>query len=346
MNTSFDISLIIPTCPHRREKLRALLAGIASSDATRDRFEVVIVVDDMDDGPLETARSMLDGINSRGFTQQQQGPARARNHAIREARGRWLLFFDDDALVDQRTISGHLDCIEHSDERPLAYLGRVDWPENRLTSPWSVLLARSSMLFFWDQMGAEQTYGFRHFWTSNLCVRRDWVLEVGGFNESFPSALHEDIELGYRLAQKFGLEVKPMLNIQSWHDHPISPREYFQREHLCGSTAAASRSINQAFHDAIWSWVEDPAGLANMLEQVLAKQAREVLELFERWAEPSSYEPSADEMQAAYLAHVPLKRLCFCRGYAGLPFDDWWDELSATTATTLNACPVAPASFR
>ena len=42
MNTCYDISLIIPTCPHRTEKLCALLEGIASSVAARDRFEVVI----------------------------------------------------------------------------------------------------------------------------------------------------------------------------------------------------------------------------------------------------------------------------------------------------------------
>lgn len=333
MSAAFDITVVIPTCPHRIGKLQSLLSGLASTREDLDRFEVVIVVDDLDAAPLDAAERELDGIAYRGFTQRQQGPARARNRAIEESRGRWLLFFDDDALVDCDTVAGHLRCIDANNQSPLAYLGRVDWPDCRLNSPWSLLLARSSMLFFWDKMSEDQTYGFRHFWTSNLSVRTEWVRQVGGFNESFPIALHEDIELGWRLQQRFALRVQPVLNIRSWHDHPLTPRDYFRREYDCGVTAAGSRSINPAFHDAIWSWADEAAGMARTLQRLFAKSFGDLLELIARWAVPSSYEPTADAIQSAYLAHLPLKRLCFCRGYGGLGFDRWWDELSAAESS-------------
>ena len=50
--------------------------------------------------------------------------------------------------------------------------------------------------------------------------------------------------------------------------------------------------------------------------------------LLESWAEPSARRPSADERQAAYLAHLPLKRMFFLQGYLDQPFDQLWCHVS------------------
>ncbi len=204
MDGEFDLSVIIPTCPERREKLQALLEGIGKSACDHERFEVVLVVDGEDDGSLSLADELLGDIGFLGLTQPQGGPAKARNLAIGKARGRWLLFFDDDVRVDEETIGRHLQQIRWHPEAEVAHLGRSVWPPEMLNSPWQHLLANTSMIFFWDNIEADRLYGFRYFWSSNLSVRADFVREVGGFCERFPYAMHEDIELGWRCRGGFG----------------------------------------------------------------------------------------------------------------------------------------------
>ncbi len=233
-----ELSVIVPT-RDRSTKLRTLLSGIASTASDHDAFEVIVVVDGPDAAPLEAASVLPDDIHFVGLTKDHAGPAAARNLAIEHAQGDWLLFYDDDARVDEQTIAGHLQWIHKSPASAEARLGRVDWPDELIDSPWRVLLAESSMLFFWEHMTSGQTYGFRHFWTTNLSVRRDQVRRVGGFNERFPSAIHEDIELGWRLNREFGLQVRVDTSIRCLHDHALTPRDYFLREHKSGASASA-----------------------------------------------------------------------------------------------------------
>jgi GT2 family glycosyltransferase len=321
-----ELSVIIPTCG-RREKLDTLISGIASTASDHEAFEVVVVVDGPDDRPLAAGARLPTGIRFTGLTGPHGGAAATRNHALRHARGRWVAFYDDDARVEPQTIPGHLAAIRRDPQARRAHLGRVDWPPELIDSPWRRLLAETSMLFFWDRMADGGAYGFRHFWTTNLSVRRDIVQAVGGFREEFPGALHEDIELGWRLERAYGLEVRVNTSIRCLHDHALDPRDYLLREHRSGSSARAAREINPEFHAAVWSWVGDPARALASLRRMLLPAVRRTLALLESWSIPSDRRPSRDELDATYLAHLPLKRMAFLHGYLDRPFDALWDEL-------------------
>jgi GT2 family glycosyltransferase len=321
-----ELSLIIPTCPNRTAKLRTLLDGIAATKSDHDRFEVIVAVDDLDDTPLDVLSALPSSIARTGLTQSHTGPAGARNHAIRHARGGWVLFFDDDAIVDAGTIPGHLQRIRHDPAARTAFLGRVDWPAEQIRSPWGQLLAGTSMIFFARRMQPGGAYPFRHFCTSNLSVRRDWVREVGGFDDGFPYALHEDIELGWRLERALGMQVRYEPEIRSWHDHEILPRAYFQREHQAGHVARLAKQLNRAFHDEVWGWLVDPVQTLDTLSGLFGRTGRQLYAMLERWSEPSDERVSPDSLEAVYLAHLPLKRMAFCAGYADRPFNEFWES--------------------
>ena len=326
MSSRYDISVVIPTCPHRKAKFQTLLEGIASTATDRDAFEVIVVVDDLDDEPLRAASMLSPEIHFQGFTQPSSGQSCARNRAIEHARGDWLLFFNDDARVNADTIPRHVKRIRENPRADVAHLGRTNCVETLLDSPWQRLLAETPMLFFWDQVREGGTYGFRYFWTNNLSVPTHRVREVGGFNESFVTWGHEDIELGWRLQQRFGLEIHPLLTSDSWHDHALTPRDYFHREHGSGQAARVARTANPEFHDAVWGWVGDAGQVAELLNRLFALSGRQVRQLLEAWAVPSDDRRSRSEMHAAYLAHLPLKRMAFCQGYLERPFEEWWDQ--------------------
>jgi len=284
MDGEFDLSVIIPTCPERREKLQALLEGIGKSACDHERFEVVLVVDGEDDGSLSLADELLGDIGFLGLTQPQGGPAKARNLAIGKARGRWLLFFDDDVRVDEETIGRHLQQIRWHPEAEVAHLGRSVWPPEMLNSPWQHLLANTSMIFFWDNIEADRLYGFRYF----------------------------------------GLKVNPLPEVISWHDHELSPRDYFFREYRGGRVARIARDLTPEFYNEVWGWMDDLEGAGAVLNRIFKRPAREIRQRLEEWAISLDYCPTEAEMRAMYLAHLPLKRMAFCQGYAGRAFEEIW----------------------
>jgi len=183
------------------------------------------------------------------------------------------------------------------------------------------------MVFFRDQMNAGEQYNFRHFWTSNLSVRTDRVKEAGGFDERFPFAMHEDIELGWRLQRAFGTQVFSAPQIPSWHDHMLTPRDYFFREHRSGQVARLASSINPEFHDQVWSWLGDPGSTLQSLQRLFIPSMGGVKKLLEEWATETDRQLAPGEIKAAYLGQLPLKRLAFYQGYLDLPFNEMWDAL-------------------
>lgn len=341
VSQSCELSVVIPTRPPRIAKLRTLLAGVAATLADRGAFEVLIVVDEDDDAPLGAAAEVLPAdIRWRGFTQPHRGLAPAKNRVVHEARGDWLLILDDDLIIDEHTIPGHLTAIRRDPSAPRAFVGPVDWPPEQMVSPWHHLLARSPMIFFWNSMRAGQTYNFRHFIGGHTSVPAPLVREAGGFDERFGGLMHEDIELGWRLEKRFGLRVEPLTTIRAWHDHPLTPRDYFAREHRAGVSAAAARQINRPFYDEVWGRIGPPEPALEVLRSLFWLAARQALELLERWSEPSPRCPGEEEIRAAYLAHLPLKRMMFCQGLLGRPFEDLW------TALTLEVPPTASPGAR
>lgn len=341
MNAAPELSVVIPTCPPRREKLAALLRGVAASEVDRRRFEVILVVDDEDPAPLELARAALPaGVHLVGLTQEKSRCAPPRNVGIAQARGAWLLMLDDDMRIDAHTVAAHLAAIERDPRAARAYLGRIDLPPERLDSPWTALQSQTPMTFFWNTIRPGRTYGFRYFWTCHVSVRTDLVRSVGGFNEALGRVIHEDIELGWRMQRQCGLEIEPLPEAAGWHDHPLTPYEYLHREHRSGTSAAAAKPLNPEFHDAVWSSLGDPAETLGVLQRLFMLSARQTLAQFERWAAEPLRRPAPEELHSVYLAHLPLKRMTFCQGYLGRSFDDWWAELSDRTDATTPAPPM------
>lgn len=102
-----DLSIIIPT--HARAPLlHAVLERLRQQQLAADRFEVIVV----DDGtPDDTVPQVISGLAwpaVRLLRQARGGAGRARNTAIAVARGRILLFLDDDAFVGPHFAARHL----------------------------------------------------------------------------------------------------------------------------------------------------------------------------------------------------------------------------------------------
>src|ERR1041384_5249526 len=88
-------SVIIPTFKHEEYVLGTLESVFAQT--MRD-YEVIVVNDGSPDGTSERLRPLVEGGRIRYFEQANAGQAPARNRGLKEARGEFVAFLDDDDL--------------------------------------------------------------------------------------------------------------------------------------------------------------------------------------------------------------------------------------------------------
>jgi glycosyltransferase involved in cell wall biosynthesis len=101
--SSPDISIVVCTF-NRADMLRGALASLFNL-ATDGAFTYEIVVIDnasTDATPAAIAAAAAESpAPLRGVFEPQKGVVAARNRGIREARGKWIAFFDDDQIADE-----------------------------------------------------------------------------------------------------------------------------------------------------------------------------------------------------------------------------------------------------
>ncbi|HEX2785758.1 MAG TPA: glycosyltransferase, partial [Ilumatobacteraceae bacterium] len=129
--------------------------------------------------------------------QDNAGPGAARNHGAQLARGRLVLFIDDDIVATPTLVEQHLRA--HGDSTFSVVIGPMSNAPGFKYSPWVA----------WEQAKLYKQYramhdgvyaaSFRQFYTGNASLPRELFFRAGGFDTTFRRA--EDIELSYRLDQ-------------------------------------------------------------------------------------------------------------------------------------------------
>lgn len=192
-----EFSVIIPTC-HRNESLALCLERLAPGTQTLpfEQYEVIVT----DDGHETTAEEMIrQRFPWAQWTQgPRRGPAANRNHGACLARGKWLAFTDDDCLPDTGWLAA---LTEAAESGVLAVEGAVQ----PLGNP-QVDMAECPV---------NTTGGL--FWSANVAIRKDLFGAIGGFDERFRIAAHEDEDLYLRIRQHASVQFQPRAVVY----HPV-----------------------------------------------------------------------------------------------------------------------------
>lgn len=189
-----EISVVVPTY-NRLETLEYVLPTLLAQDLAPSEFEVLVCDSNSTDGTAAfLARTQTEHANVRYLPSAYSGRAAARNAGIRAAGGEVVLFNDSDIFASPDLLAQHLR--HHRAQRNVAVVGlevqvkdfddyayKRDHPEARgfLHKP------------------TRKRLPWLYFLTGNASVRREDLLRVGCFDESFTGYGHEDLELGYRL---------------------------------------------------------------------------------------------------------------------------------------------------
>jgi GT2 family glycosyltransferase len=188
------VSVVIPTrnrCALLSEALRALSLQVFPGG----NFEVLVVNDGGSDPTEAVVNEQAKSFPAplRVLTLEPAGPARARNAGIRAARGRIVAFTDDDCLPEPDWLSKVCEGYEQDDR--LSGIGGQTLPFD----PHNLFSRFQDLLLHQPHQDAG---GISFLLTSNASFRRDRLLEVGGFDEIFPFAGGEDVDLCHRLRAK------------------------------------------------------------------------------------------------------------------------------------------------
>lgn len=181
------ISVVIPT-RRRPRQLRACLESLRAVDYPVANFEV-IVVDDGGGLPAALIEAVRPWLDIRLLSQDHHGPATARNRGIAAARGDIVAFTDDDCTVDR----GWLRALDEAIARhPDAIVGGAT--NSSIDSSIFAVASQDLVDFLYEYYAAVPT-SLRFFATNNVACRREAILSLGGFDESFPRAAAEDRDL-------------------------------------------------------------------------------------------------------------------------------------------------------
>lgn len=179
-----DISLGI--CSRNRQAtLKEVLLSLCDQSLGCDRFEVVLVDDGSTDETAAMVRQVRSHINYSlvYLWQPHSALAAARNTGIRAARGRVMLYIDDDVLAHPELLAEHWKIHERYDRCVCnGWVNHIEQP------------VRPNHPRF---TAADISTSF--FWTSNVSVKLAHLKEAGMFDEDFKEYGWEDQELGLRL---------------------------------------------------------------------------------------------------------------------------------------------------
>ncbi len=210
------ISVVVPAY-NAAKTICNCVRALTRQSVPRGTYEVIVV----DDGSTDETASMAEAAGARVVRQSNQGPAAARNRGVAAACGDLILFTDADCepatdwiermsapFADPR-IMGVKGAYRSLQREPMARLAQAEFEDKYAR------LRRHETIDFID--------------TYSAAYRRSVFLQAGGFDETFPLASVEDVELSFRLAEQ-GVRLVFAPEAQVYHAHVTSLVHYMRRK--------------------------------------------------------------------------------------------------------------------
>ncbi len=191
-----SVAVIIPT-RNRHELLRRCLSRLVPDVCAHPDCSIVV----SDDGDSSITREVLEG--DMAIVQVVHGPHRGpsanRNCGAAHATAELLIFLDDDCIPDRNLIAIYRDAAMRNPGIGV-FEGRIS--------------ATGEAGSFADAIPANETGGY--LWSCNFAIRRELFEKINGFDERYPFAAMEDVDLHLRV--KKHSEVLFLPSARVWHE--------------------------------------------------------------------------------------------------------------------------------
>lgn len=198
-----DISVIIPTC-NRIDLLAKCLNALSPEiqNLTNATYEIIVT----DDSSNNTTKDYINSYypNVTYHKGPRKGPASNRNSGAKESNGKWLIFIDDDCIPDNNLLNSY---------NKEFNTGKYDVFEGKIYTD-------RPREFYREEAPLNLNGG--KMWSCNIAINKNLFHQYNGFEENFPFAAMEDVELHYRIKEsnipiKF---IKDAAVMHPWRAHP------------------------------------------------------------------------------------------------------------------------------
>jgi GT2 family glycosyltransferase len=230
------ISVIVPT-RNRPDYLSNFLASLNNQTGLPDEL---IIIDASDTEDTRTMIEMKDDSLPFEVIYRREAPgsARQRNIGFRLSRGRYLVFFDDDVILEPDYIGIVCDTFsEHREEQLGGITGKIT-NLRRDSSPWDRAFKG---IFFLSDFGKGQVK-LSGFPSLRIGDEPSYVEILSGCNMAYPREVFsqylfderltgysymEDIDLSFRISRRYPLYYQPKARLEH---HPSGYRTHDSRE--------------------------------------------------------------------------------------------------------------------
>jgi glycosyltransferase involved in cell wall biosynthesis len=233
-------SIILPTY-NRKETLKLVLKCLENQSLPKELYEIIVSDDASSDGTQEYLSEFSQRTTSNFkyvLAEKNGGPAIARNRALKHVSGDIIIIIGDDIEVGPNFAEKHHDWhLRHSNFKD-AVLGFVTWPEKIYPNSFMRWLEHGGRSFFfcYEDLEPMQIVDSQNFYTCNVSIKKAFLFETTLFDESFPFASHEDLELGERLGA-VGMHLYFDNTIIGYHHHFLNIDGIAKRVYLMGYSA-------------------------------------------------------------------------------------------------------------
>jgi len=200
------VSVILPTY-NRLQYLRPAIESVFVQ--TLKDWELIIADDGSDTPVKEYLTSLIEPERVKVlFLDHTGNPSKARNAALREARGQWIAFQDSDDLWMPRKLELQMESLQRHPSRLWSHTKYVLVDSNGNPTPWMVHTGGRSTPEGWiiDKV--------IHFETlvavQSVVVSRKLLEQIGGFDEGLLGSEHIDLFHRLALASEIDAVVEPL----------------------------------------------------------------------------------------------------------------------------------------
>lgn len=226
MNNTPTFSVIIPTY-NRPEPLRACLESFCSLEYPRDKWELIVVSDGGDSSFTAVSDTLKNALPLTLLTVPHGGPAKARNAGAAHAKFDFIAFTDDDCRIFPNWLHQFADGFTNGEWDALGGRSVTPFEQNSAEKAWQHLTD-----FLYDFMRDDDGNALLLI-SNNVAYRRDIFEQIGGFNDAFPLAAAEDMEISYRLLKHgFRQRYFPAANV--WHYHHLTTWGHIKQQFRYG----------------------------------------------------------------------------------------------------------------
>ena len=195
-----EVTVLLAT--HQRcDVLLQCLEAYARQLVVPGTIEIVVVDDGSTDGTKEVGEALELAVPLTFIHQEPGGASRARIVALAHARGRLILFVNDNTIPFPDNIQRHIEAHQELEGRQAMVIGTFEQPEEHLENALARLIDTPHYVFDDTRWKPGQELTGMAFHTCHLSAPRHIIEEVGGFDPEFSDHACEDIDLGVRLEQ-------------------------------------------------------------------------------------------------------------------------------------------------